>query len=143
MLCWVVPIVGGLIIGKIIKMRKRKDEIVRTHIDRYLAILWTAAGFTFVFTGCISNTIHFGRSRPCYVCLGIHGQVQSFDDRRYHFFCCRDCVGFYSGTGTIAYFCGGPGPGISVTGIPVKSNKKREQCLRNLIPYCIHSLGWR
>ena len=48
MLCWVVPIVGGLIIGKIIKMRKRKNEIVRTHIDRYLAILWTAAGFTFV-----------------------------------------------------------------------------------------------
>jgi len=48
MLCWVVPITIGLIFGSIYKRRKIKNEKVRTHIDRYIAILWTAAGITFV-----------------------------------------------------------------------------------------------
>jgi len=48
LLCWLVPIGAGFAIQFIRKGRQRNKQLVRTHIDRYLTILWSAAGITFI-----------------------------------------------------------------------------------------------
>ncbi|MBL7112355.1 MAG: hypothetical protein ISS19_10495 [Bacteroidales bacterium] len=47
LLCWTVPIGIGFIIQWIYKRRQRDLELVKTHIDRYLTIIWVAGGITF------------------------------------------------------------------------------------------------
>ncbi len=54
LLCWVVPITTGVLIKMIFTRRRNREEKVRTHIDRYLTMLWYAAAITFILLVIIS-----------------------------------------------------------------------------------------
>jgi hypothetical protein len=56
---WIIPLAIGFIILWIYKARNKKQEQVCSHIDRYLAYLWTGAGVIFGLMAGISSVLDF------------------------------------------------------------------------------------